>query len=193
MDRQNIFRFLLTFICVIGLNACGTTGTQKQTTAMITPDLNAPEWINKGCKDVKDLCGIGIASTLGDYALGRREAEGFARVDLQANIETYVGHLLKTYKERITSGNPNEIGMMGKTEDAMKTVVGGTLTGSRIVDRWEHPTKNTIFVLAKINLQSFKRNVEQMRELSEKFKEYVRKNAEKLHEELNKELEKRGQ
>ena len=192
MNKQYVFRFLFTVICVIGLNACGTTGSQKQTTAMITPDLNAPEWINKGCKDVKELCGIGIASTFGDYALGRREAEGFARVDLKANIETYVGYLMKTYKERITSGNPNEIGLMGKTEEAMKTVVGGTITGSRIVDHWEHPTKNTIFALAKINLESFKRNVEQMRELSETFKEYVRKNAEKLHKELNKELEKRG-
>ena len=75
----------------------------------------------------------------------------------------------------------------------MKTVVGGTLTGSRIVDRWEHPSKNTIFVLAKINLEAFKSNVKQMRGLSEKFKEYVRKNAERMHEELNEELEKRGQ
>ncbi len=193
MSKQYIFRFLLTFICVIGLNACGTTGTQKQTTAMITPDLNAPEWINKGCKDVKELCGIGIASTLGDYALGRREAEGFARVDLKSTIETYVGYLMKTYKERITSGNPNEISLMGKTEEAMKTVVGGTITGSRIVDRWEHPTKNMIFVLAKIDLEAFKNNVDQMRGLSEKFKEYVRKNAERMHEELNKELKEKGE
>tara|TARA_Y100000294_G_scaffold141365_1_gene135326 strand:- start:339 stop:821 length:483 start_codon:yes stop_codon:yes gene_type:complete len=160
---------------------------------MITPDLNAPEWINKGCKDVKELCGIGIASTLGDYALGRREAEGFARVDLKSTIETYVGYLMKTYKERITSGNPNEISLMGKTEEAMKTVVGGTITGSRIVDRWEHPTKNMIFVLAKIDLEAFKNNVDQMRGLSEKFKEYVRKNAERMHEELNKELKEKGE
>ena len=193
MNKERLFRFFLTLICVISLSACAATGNKKTNTAMITPDLNAPEWINKGCKDVKELCGVGIASTLGDYALGRREAEGFARADLKASIETYVGYLMKTYKERITSGNPNEKSLMGKTEEALKTVVGGTLNGSRIVDRWEHPTKNTIFVLAKIDLEAFKNNVKQMKGLSEKFKDYVRKNAEKLHETLNEELEKRGE
>ena len=193
MKKESIFRFFLTLFCVIGLNACGTTGSQKQTTAMITPAVNAPVWINKGCEDLKLLCGVGSASTLGDYSLGRREADNFARVELRSTIETYVGYLMKTYKERITSGDPNEISLMGKTEEAMKTVIGGTVNGSRIVDHWEHPTKNTIFALAKIDLESFKSNVEQMKKLSEKFKDYVRKNAERMHEELNKELKERGE
>ena len=189
MNKQHVFRFFLTLICVIGLNACATSGSQQETTAMIPSSVNAPDWVNKGCGDVDVLCGVGSASTLGDYSLGRRESEGFAKMKLRSTIETYVGYLMKTFKERITSGD--KIIKMETTKDALKVVVGGTVNGARIVDHWEHPTKNTIFALAKLNLESFKDTVSRMNNLSEKFKEYVRKNAEKMHEELNKELEKR--
>ncbi len=190
MSKKSMFRFFVAVICTISLSACAG-GQQQTTTAMITDKDNAPKWINTGCTDFKVLCGVGSASTVGDYSLGRREADGFARVELRSTIETYVGYLMKSYKERITSGDPNEISIMGKTEEAMKVVIGGTINGSRIIDRWEHPTKNTIFSLAKIDMNAFKNTVKEMKDLSEKFKNYVRENAEQLHQELNKELDKR--
>ncbi len=191
MNTKDMFRLFLTFICIISLSACASGGSQQPSTRMISADVKAPDWVNKGCQDVKVICGVGSASTYGDYALGRREADNFARVELRSNVETYVGYLMEAYKKRVTSGDPRAVSIMGQTEESMKTVVGGTINGSKIVDRWEHPTKDTIFSLAKIDLGAFKNTMKEMKDLSREYKEYVQENDDKMRDRLNEELGKR--
>jgi hypothetical protein len=187
------YYFALIFVCLV--SACVGTSPKSQSapdsTVVIPTTSQAPDWVNKGCEGQMIFCGIGSASTLGDYTIGRKEADSSALVELRASMEVYVAELLESYKKRVVSGDPKAVGIMGQTEIALKRVVGGTLTGARIADHWEHPTKSLIFSVAKVDLNSFKNNVNQMNELSEEFKEHVRKNADRMLQKLDDELEKR--
>ena len=50
----------------------------------------------------------------------------------------------------------------------------------------------TYYVLTKLNLEEMKNNLEQAKELNAQVRDYVRKNADKLFERLEKEEDKRA-
>ena len=54
------------------------------------------------------------------------------------------------------------------------------------------PKTNTYYVLTKLSLEDMKNNLEQARELNAQVRDFVRKNADKMFERLEKEEEKRG-
>jgi len=192
--RQRLLACFSGLAVIVSVAACATSPSNRAAnTRVISEEAKAPEWVNGGCSDKKVLCGVGFASTLGDYTVGRQEADSLALVDLRGIMETYVGYLLEGYKKRVLSGDPHAVSIMGQTEEAVKRVVGGTLTGVKIVDHWEHPTKNMIFSLAKVDLNAFKDNVDQMKDLSEEFKKHVRENADRMLQKLDRELEKKKQ
>ena len=66
-----------------------------------------------------------------------------------------------------------------------------TLSGVQVVDHWFHPADGTVFALARLDLNAFTDSLEKMNELNGKVKEYVKKNAERAHMDLEREEEKR--
>lgn len=60
------------------------------------------------------------------------------------------------------------------------------------VDRWKDEKANTYYVLTKLSLDEMKENMMKARELNSEVRDFVRKNADKLFERLEKEEEKRG-
>ena len=73
-------------------------------------------------------------------------------------------------------------------EVAIKTVTSATLTGVLIIDHWEHPGRNELFSLARVDLISFKNNLDKHKELSKEVREEIKKRADKLHDELEQEV-----
>ncbi|MBW2201811.1 MAG: hypothetical protein JRF71_13415, partial [Deltaproteobacteria bacterium] len=69
-------------------------------------------------------------------------------------------------------------------ETALKTFSKTTLHGAIIVDRWLDPADGTMYSLCELDLISFKENLDKYNELDEKVRDYVRDNAEKMHDEL---------
>jgi hypothetical protein len=65
--------------------------------------------------------------------------------------------------------------------------VNQTLTGSKIIDHWEHPAKNVLYSLAKIELKAMEKKIDSHNELSDESRDVIKKKAEKLHEEMRKE------
>lgn len=72
-------------------------------------------------------------------------------------------------------------------------MVAQTFSGVTIINHWEHPIKNELFSLARLDLDKFKENLDRMKELNSDVKEYVKKNADRLHKELANEEDKRGE
>ena len=73
-------------------------------------------------------------------------------------------------------------------EMAIKTVTSATLTGVMVIDHWEHPHRNELFALARLDLEKFKENIDRQEELAEEVRDMVKERAEKLHEELEREV-----
>ncbi|GBL38973.1 hypothetical protein EMGBD2_02310 [Nitrospirota bacterium] len=77
-------------------------------------------------------------------------------------------------------------------ERAIKTVTTATLSGVRPIERYKDEKTNTYYVLTKLNLETMKNNLEQAKELNAQVRDYVKKNADKLFDRLEKEEDKRA-
>ncbi len=67
-----------------------------------------------------------------------------------------------------------------------------TLSGVRPIERYKDEKTNTYYVLTKLNLEEMKNNLEQAKELNSQVRDYVKKNADKLFDRLEKEEDKRA-
>jgi uncharacterized membrane protein (DUF106 family) len=62
----------------------------------------------------------------------------------------------------------------------------------RPIERYKDEKTSTYYVLTKLNLEEMKNNLEQAKELNAQVRDFVRKNADKLFERLEKEEDKRA-
>jgi hypothetical protein len=60
------------------------------------------------------------------------------------------------------------------------------------MDRYKDEKSGTYFVLTKLSLEDMKNNLEQAKELNSQVRDFVRKNADRLFERLEKEEDKRA-
>jgi hypothetical protein len=101
---------------------------------------------------------------------------------------------MRDYAAATTAGDFTKSSEEQNVERALKTFVSAHLSGVQVVDRWEQDNKQgkTIYALAKMDLDSFKQNVSQMKELNEAARDFVRKNAERAFDRLQQEEERRN-
>lgn len=155
--------------------------------------VNAPDWVTKGNGAFQSelgriFYGVGSASGYQNYSLQRTTAENRARNDIAKVFRFYTSSLMKDYEA--STGAGGDISTERHVSQAIKTVTSETLSGVIIVDHWEHPNRGEVFALARLDLKAFKDNITKLKELSKEVKEFVRQNADKLHEELTTEEEK---
>ena len=136
----------------------------------------------------KAFYGIASASGIKNYSLQRTAADDRARNDLAKVFEFYTKSLTKDYMAHTTAGDFSVSSEEQNVEVAIKTVTSATLTGVLIIDHWEHPGRNELFSLARLDLESFKANIEKHKELSKEVREAIKERADKLHEELEQEV-----
>jgi len=161
-----------------------------------------PKWVaQKGAAfsgERRVLYGVGSAAGLMNPALRRKAAEGQARNDLSATLQVYVAGLQKQYLAETTAGSMEKHSVEQHIQDTMKQVTEATLVGTQIVEYWENPLRNEAFALARLDLEqfldvmkSYNSATGQFKELDANMREFVRKNANKAHDELNEELSNR--
>ena len=73
-------------------------------------------------------------------------------------------------------------------EVAIKTITSVTLIGVFIVYHWEHPYRNELFSVARFNLELFKNNLENYKDLNEAVLQAFRERVDRLHKELESEI-----
>lgn len=193
---RNITMKILTVVSIASLALGGcATATREITRTTPIQEIGAPEWVIKGSGAFGGERGrvfYGVASAWGiqNPSLSRSAAGNRARTELASNVKIYVAALCKDYVASTMAGDVNVTSEEQLTECARKTVTAMELSGSEIVDHWQHPATGELFALARLDLQAFKDTMERMKELDKKLKEYIRENAERLHRQLEKEEEK---
>lgn len=183
----------LTFILLLGLVLiAGCAGTKKITATTPIQELKAPEWVLKGSgafggERGKVFYGVASATGIKNYSLLRAAADNRARNDVAKIFQFYTASLMKDYMASTMAGDVKVTAEEQLVEQAIKTVTSMTLPGVEIVDHWQHPATGEFYALARLDLGAFKDNFEKVKELDAKVKDYIRKNAERLHEQLEKE------
>lgn len=171
----------LAVLLLVGLAACG----------------GPPKWVQKGSgafneKDQKAFYGVGSVAGVRNEPLAWDTAENRARAEIAKTFETYTGYLMRDYAASTTAGDFTRNTEEQNVERAIKTVTTVTLSGVRPLERYKDEKTNTYYVLAKLSLDDMKNNLEQARELNAQVRDFVRKNADRLFERLEKEEEKRA-
>ncbi|MFH1725397.1 MAG: hypothetical protein ABII00_12365 [Elusimicrobiota bacterium] len=148
--------------------------------AAISGCAGTPKWAKKGSAAFKPsdkvFYGVGQADEgIRSRNLRMEAADNRARADLQRYFDTYTGYLMKEY-----DGTEGEM-----VDRVIKTFSAGHISGVRIVDRYEKG--ETIHSLAKLDLDEFRRVMQNAPQLTERTKKFLNKRSEELFDELRKE------
>lgn len=150
-----------------------------------------PAWVNKGSGaypgEKGKIFAVGISPAgMDDESLARETADNDGRTQMQRVFEIYIAAMMEQYKRYTAQGGK------GKTEIDVKSVsrslTEGTLRGATVVDHWQNPQNGTWYSLVVIDLAAFKEFAQQAKDLDASVKEYIRDNAEKAQDDLDKNL-----
>jgi hypothetical protein len=171
----------LTALMVLGLVACG----------------GPPTWVKKGSavmnkKDDKAFYGVGSVVGVKNEPLAWDTAENRARAEIAKSFSTYTAYLMRDYAASTTAGDFTRNTEEQNIERAIKTFSAVTLSGVRPVDRYKDKDSSTYYVLAKLDLKDMKDSLLQAKELNAEVRDFVRKNAERLFDKLEKEEDKKA-
>lgn len=186
---------VILFIAFLTLVGCATAAREMTTNTPIQ-EAGAPEWVVKGSGAFGGERGrafyeVGSASGIQDPSLLREVADNRARAAIAMRFDSRMAILLKDYFASTRAGDVKVTAEEQLVERVVKTVTARTLSGVEIVDHWQHPGTGQLFALARMDLQAFQDSLEKVKELDAKVKEYIRQNAERLHQELEKEAAKK--
>ena len=156
-----------------------------------------PTWVKKGSgayneKSDKSFYGVGSVVGVRNEPLAWDTAENRARAEIAKTFETYTAYLMRDYAASTTAGDFSRNSEEQNVERAVKTFSAVTLNGVKPIDRYKDDKTGTFYVLTKLSLEDMKNNLDQAKELNSQVRDYVRKNADRLFERLEKEEEKRA-
>src|SRR5438128_11984780 len=117
-------------------------------------------------------------------AMGRSTSDSRARAEISKILDTYVSVLNKDYMASTTAGDMSDSSEEQHVQQALKTYSQMELSGVLIVDHWVD-TDGTEYSLAQLDMESFKNNLDKMKELNAKVRDAVRANADKAFDELS--------
>lgn len=187
----------LKYVVVAAVTMLAACGGDKKSDVHQMEGVSFPEWVMKGSgafggEQGRVFYGVGSVSGIKNHALSRSTADNRARAEIAKIFEVYSASLMKDYMASTTAGDMSASSEEQHVEQAIKTFSAVTLSGVQVVDHWIHPD-GTTYALAQLDLQSFKDNIDKAKELNGAVRDYVRKNAERVHMDLEKEEDKRAQ
>ena len=169
-------------------------------------NYKAPEWVLKGPGAFKDstgkiIWGVSSVSGVKNASLQRIAADDRARNAVAKVFQVHSKSLSKDLLAHTMAGNLEATSEEQGIETGIKTSVEQTLRGVMIVDHWEHPGRNELFSLARLDLDQFKNDFSKVspnntsipseeypnntKTLPEETKESIKKSADKFFQQLN--------
>ncbi len=178
MKRMSWYRTLLLLMVILLLAGCG--GKHKLV-------AGAPDWVNRGSgaftKDKeKAFYGVGAVTGISTYSLAVQAADQRARADIARQLETFVSHLYRDFQATVpaSAGTGHE----QHVEDTLKTMTQVSVRGARVIDHWRDPETNTVYSLARLDLEALRANVEKMQEIDAALRSFTASGAERAFDEL---------
>jgi len=155
-----------------------------------------PEWDKKGNgaildKEQQAFYGVGAVMGIANKPLAKSTADNRARAEIAKVFETYSASLMRDYAASTTAGDFKKTSEEQNVEQTIKTFSANTLSGVMIIDHWTDPSDGALYSLARLDVDRFKENIQQARELNAAVRDFVKANAEKAFNQLEKEEEKR--
>ncbi len=152
----------------------------------------APKWVSQGSgalntKDDKAFYGVGSIIGIKNEPLAWDAAENRARAEIARNFQTYTAYLMRDYVASTTANDFTKSTEEQNVERAIKTFSAVTLNGVHPVERYKDEDSGTYYVLAKLNLKDVKNKLEESKELNAEVRDFVKKNADRLFDKLEKE------
>ncbi len=186
---MKVWSSLIVVGVAMALVACGGGAPKSEPSNL--KGIDYPEWVLKGSgafggEAGRVFYGVGSVSGIKNHALARTTSDNRARAEIAKIFEVYSASLMKDYMASTTAGDMSASSEEQHVEQAIKTFSAQTLSGVQIVDHWFHPD-GTVYALAQLDLEGFTNALDRMKELSTEVRDYVRKNAEKVHMDLENE------
>ena len=201
--------FYISIILLTLLSGCTSTPSnisvvdgQRTTLANYTP----PEWVLKGPGAFKEssgkiIWGVSSVSGVKNASLQRIAADDRARNAVAKVFQVLSKSITKDLLAHAMTGNLEATSEEQGIETGVKTGVEQILRGVMIVDHWEHPGRNELFSLARLDLDQFenhsnkvsqgntsepnKENLNKTNTFPEETKESIKKSADKFFQQLN--------
>jgi hypothetical protein len=194
MEAANVKKLIGLALAAAAAAGCGSEKKPEMSTQIL--HANAPDWVNRGSgafggEKGKIFYGVGIASGIRNASLRRSTSDQRARSEIVKTLDTYVAVLNKDYQASTTSGDMSASTEEQHVQQALKAYSQMELSGALIVDHWVD-NDGTEYSLAQLDMESFKNNMDRMRELNQKVREAVRANAERAFDEISAEEAKRS-
>ncbi len=189
---KTLTKLLLGLSLIAFAPACGSTQAENPNRVPAhLKGLNFPAWVLKGSgasgkEQEKVFVGVGSVTGVRNHSLARTAAENRARSEVAKVLEVYSASMMKDYMASTTAGDMSASSEEQHIESTIKTVAKETMSGVQIVDHWYHPD-GTVYARAELDLNSFTNNLDKMKELNTKVRDYVRKNAERSFMDLESE------
>jgi hypothetical protein len=157
-----------------------------------------PDWVLRGAGAMtgdkgKVLYGVGSAPKMVDISMQRDRAINRGRAEILKIFNTYIAYMMKDYARSTTAGDMSKESYEADVLQVQKTVSIGDLNGAQLADTWRDPADGTIYTLVVLDLAAVTDILANKGDLDAKLRDYVRANAEKAFDDLEKEEAKRGQ
>lgn len=133
----------------------------------------------------KVFYGVGMASNISNPALLREAADNRSISEMAKQFEVYSSSLMNDYMASTSAAD--KASEEQHVETVKKTVVKQTLNGVVIADRCQDRGTGVFYSLSRLDIDKFKDAITKKAELTDKMKQYVRDNANKMLEKLEKE------
>jgi hypothetical protein len=190
--------FLTSLTAVVIAALLGTVVGCHKETAVANVMGDAPAWVTKGSGAFtgdrgKAFYGVGSAPKMIDVAMQRDRSSDRARRGILQVFNTYIAYMMKDYARSTTAGDMSKESYEADVLQVQKTVSIGDLNGAQIVDSWRDPADGTMYCLAVLDMNAVTDLLASKKELDAKMRDYVRANAAKAFDDLEKEEAKRGQ
>jgi hypothetical protein len=193
-DSAPVFGAAVTALALL-LTQCGGPGPGGgDPITGVNPD-GSPRWANRGSGAYdsphgKAFYGVGMATGIANKGLLRQTVDNRARAEIAKIFDTYIAAVMKDYQRSTTAGDFSSSAEEQDIVSAQKTITEVTLRGVEIRDHWLDP-QGTLFALAVLDLENITRSLDGAGNLNARVRDYVRANARRAFNDLDRELARR--
>ena len=188
--------FVVAAGCTLSLGCATSETSPDHPVRGVNPD-GTPKWVNKGSGAYeggqgKAFYGVGLVAGIRNPALSRQTADNRARGEIAKMFDLYVAAMMKDYQRSTTAGDFKSSSEEQDVLSAQKTITEVVVRGITMEDHWTDPKTGTLYALAVLRMEGIMKSLDNVKQLNTKIRDYVRANARRAFNDLDKELQRRS-